>query len=194
MSLKGHTMTQSNIVKFSTEALKETATYTRGLLKAEKDAMKMLDVFIKENIPVTHFISPVQGANKALSTNTVEGWNALKRTIEDQYTDQVKALIAMSSKAAGNTYVGTGNRANWIRKSNSIIGGIHTAYTNRLKVKGLIEAGKMDANARTRPPEVKVTELLVDARSRIQKADTFKSKMDVDAMVEALNLMIKSIG
>ncbi len=187
-------MTQVNTVKFSTEALKEMATYTKGLLRSEKDAMKMLDVFIKDDVPVTHFISPIQGANKALSTNTPEGWNTMKRTIEDQYPDQVKALIAMSSKAAGNTYVGTGNRANWIRKSNSIIGGMHAAYTNRLKVKGLIESGKMEANARTRPPEVKVAELLVDARSRIQKADTFKSKMDVDAMVEALNLMIKSIG
>ena len=168
--------------------------YTKSILRRDKEDIKMLDILEAAGVPETHLISPDNGPNKHQSTATSEFFTGMKKAIEDQYPDQVKALMAMTSATAGNTYVGDANRTTWRNKANSVISGMRTAYIKRLKRQDDISTGKMGANARTLPVEIKVSELLVDARSRIQKADTFKSKMDVDAMVEALNLIIKSIG
>ena len=172
----------------------QAGKYTKSVLGNDRDAVKMIDVLIASNVPETHLISPDNGPNKHLSTASSEFFTGLKAAIEAEYPAQVKALLAMSSKAAGNRYVGANNRTAWRNKANSVIGGMRTAYINRLKAQGLVAAGKMGANARTKPAEVKVTELLVDARSRIQKADTFKCALDLDTVISQLNAMIKAIG
>ena len=172
----------------------QAGKYTKSVLGNDRDAVKMIDVLIASNVPETHLISPDNGPNKHLSTASSEFFTGLKAAIEAEYPAQVKALLAMSSKAAGNRYVGANNRTAWRNKANSVIGGMRTAYINRLKAQGLVAAGKMGANARTKPAEVKVTELLVDARSRIQKADAFKCALDLDTVISQLNAMIKAIG
>jgi hypothetical protein len=196
---KGHNMTTS--IHTPTHATLNTAdvyesasAFTKSILKNDKDTIKMLDVLVAAGVPETHLISPIQGTNKHNSTSTPEWFNGLKAAIESQYPKEVHALMAMEKRAAGNTYIGANNRDGWMKKANSIIGGMRTAYINRLKREGLVAGGKMGADARTKPAEVKVTELLVEARGRMQKAETFTSTLDLDTMVRQLNAMIKSIG
>ena len=171
----------------------EAGAYTKSVLDNDAKAIKLIDVLIASDIPPTHLRSP-SGANAAESTASPEWFQALKETIEAQYPKQVHALMEMSSKAAGNTYVGANNRDGWKKKANSIIGGMRTAYINRLKKQGLIDSGKMAPDARTKTPEVKVHELITEARSRIQKADTFESRMDIDVMVKQLSEILKAIA
>ena len=185
--------TQTKTIIDTKSVYAQAGKYTKSVLGNDRDAVKMIDVLIASNVPETHLISPDNGPNKHLSTASSEFFTGLKAAIEEEYPAQVKALLAMSSAAAGNTYVGAANRTTWRNKANSVIGGMRTAYINRLKAQGLVAAGKMGANARTKPAEVKVTELLVDARSRIQKADTFKCALDLDTVINQLEAMIKAI-
>ena len=152
------------------------------------------DVLEAANVPETHLISPIQGPNKHLSTSTPDWFLGLKAAIEAEYPKEVHALIAMTKKAAGNRYVGANNRDGWTKKANSIIGNMRTAYINRLDRKGLIEKGKMGANARTKPVEIKVHELITEARSRIQKADTFECRLDIDVVIKQLSEILKAIA
>ena len=168
--------------------------YTKSVLKNDKDTMKMLDVLIAANVPETHLISPSNGKNKHLSTATPEFFQKMKDAIEAQYPKEVHALMEMSSRAAGNTYVGANNRTAWRNKANSIIGGMRTAYINRLKRQGDIESGKQGADTRTKTPEIKVSELLTDAIKRIQKAESFTSSMDVDDFIKCLKGLVKAVG
>ena len=168
--------------------------YTKSVLKNDKDTMKMLDVLIAANVPETHLISPSNGKNKHLSTATPEFFQKMKDAIEAQYPKEVHALMEMSSRAAGNTYVGANNRTAWRNKANSIIGGMRTAYINRLKRQGDIESGKQGADTRTKTPEIKVSELLTDAIKRTQKAESFSSSMDVDDFIKCLKGLVKAIS
>ena len=193
------TSTQTNTIVDTTiidtkAVYAQAGLYTQSDLKMVKDTIAMLDVLEASNVPETHLISPIQGPNKHLSTSTPDWFLGLKAAIEAEYPKEVHALIAMTKKAAGGTYVGANNRDGWTKKANSVIGNMRTAYINRLDRQGLIKQGKMGANDRTKPAEVKVTELLVDARGRIQKADTFECKLDLDTVISQLNAMIKAIG
>ena len=176
-----------------TELHTEASTYTLSVLDNDVKAIKFIDVLVAADIPPTHLRSPA-GANAAESTASVEWFKALKDTIEAQYPKPVHDLMEMSAKAAGNTYVGANNRDGWKKKANSIIGGMRTSYMDRLKKQGLIESGKMAADARTKTPEVKVHELITEARSRIQKADTFECRMDIDVVVKQLSDILKAIA
>lgn len=172
----------------------QAGLYTQSDLKKERDTVAMLDVLEAANVPETHLISPIQGPNKHMSTATPDWFLGLKAAIEAEYPKEVHALIAMSKKAAGNRYVGANNRDGWTKKANSIIGNMRTAYINRLDRKGLIEKGKMGANARTKPVEIKVHELITEARSRIQKADTFECRLDIDVVIKQLSEILKAIA
>ena len=185
------TDTAQNIL--GAELFAEAGTYTKSVLDNDKKAIKLIDVLIAADIPPTHLRSP-SGANAAESTASPEWFKALKDTIEAQYPKQVHALMEMSAKAAGNTYVGANNRDGWKKKANSIIGGMRTAYLDRLKKQGLIESGKLAPDARTKTPEVKVHELITEARSRIQKADTFECRLDIDVVVKQLSEILKAIA
>ncbi len=168
--------------------------YTKSVLGNDRDTIKMLDILVAEGVPETHLISPDNGPNKHLSTASSEFFQGMKDAIEAQYPKQVHALMEMSAKAAGNTYVGANNRDGWKKKANSVIGGMRTAYINRLKRQGLIESGKLAPDTRTKTPEVKVHELITEARSRIQKADTFECRLDVDVVVKQLSEILKAIA
>ena len=181
-------------MKVDTKAVYESAgAYTKSVLRNDKDTLKMLDVLIAAGVPETHLISPIQGPNKHSSTSTPEWFNGLKGAIESQYPKEVHALMAMSSKAAGNTYVGAANRTTWMKKANSIIGGMRTAYINRLKRQGDIESGK-GPKARSKTPEDKFQRCLKDAIGHVQKAETFTSRIDLDVMIRQLGEMIKATG
>ena len=169
-------------------------TYTKSVLGNDRDTIKMLDILIASNVPETHLISPDNGPNKHLSTATSEFFTGMKKSIAAEYPKEVHALMAMTSKAAGNTYVGAANRDTWTKKANSVIGGMRTAYLNRLKRQGDIDSGKMAPDARTKTPEVKVHELITEARSRIQKADTFECRLDIDIVVKQLSDILKAIA
>lgn len=171
----------------------EAGAYAKAYLNTDAKSIKLIDVLVAADIPPTHLRSPA-GANAAESTASVEWFKALKDTIEAQYPKPVHDLMEMSAKAAGNTYVGANNRDGWKKKANSIIGGMRTSYMDRLKKQGLIESGKMAADARTKTPEVKVHELITEARSRIQKADTFECRLDIDIVVKQLSDILKAIA
>lgn len=166
--------------------------YTDSVLGNDKDTVKMLDILIAANVPETHLISPIQGPNKHLSTATPEFFNGLKGAIEVRYDDEVHALMEMSSKAAGNTYVGANNRDGWKKKANSIIGGMRTAYINRLKRQGDIASGKMGPDARNKTAEIVVPEWGVRMINKLQKAETVKTTMDLDVMLSQLKAIVKS--
>jgi hypothetical protein len=166
--------------------------YTKSVLKNEKDTVKMLDILIAANVPETHLVSPIQGPNKHLSTATPEFFQGLKYAIEAQYPREVHALMELSSKAAGNTYVGTNNRDGWKKKANSVIGGMRTAYINRLKRQGDIASGKQGADTRTKTVEIALSESAVFMIKKIQKAETVKTTMDLDVMVSQLKAIVKS--
>jgi hypothetical protein len=196
--LKGQNMTTTNKTtttptKIDVDAIYAgLGDYAKSVLRNDKDTVKMLDILIAANVPETHLISPLQGPNKHLSTATPEFFNGLKGAIEAQYPKEVHALMDMSSKAAGNTYVGPNNRTAWRNKANSIIGGMRTAYINRLKRQGDIASGKQGADTRTKTVEIAVSERLNDVINRIQKAETFQTKMDLDVMISQLQAMVKS--
>lgn len=168
--------------------------YTKSVLKNDKDTVKMLDVLIAANVPETHLISPSNGKNKELSTATPEFFQGLKNAIEAQYPKEVHALMEMSSKAAGNTYVGPNNRTAWRNKANSVIGGMRTAYLNRLKRQGDIESGKQGADTRTKTPEIKVSEALTNSIKWIQKAESFTTSIDLDEYIRCLKALVKATG
>ena len=169
-------------------------SYTKSVLRKDKDTVKMLDILIAAGVPETHLISPDFGPNKHMSTASSEFFKGMKDSIEAQYPAQVHALMAMSSSAAGNTYVGAANRVTWTKKANSVIGGMRTAYIKRLKKQSDVASGKMGANARTKPVEIKVHELITEARGRIQKADTFECRLDIDVVVKQLSEILKAIA
>ena len=168
--------------------------YTDSVLGNDKDTVKMLDILIAANVPETHLISPIQGPNKHLSTATPEFFNGLKGAIEVRYDDEVHALMEMSSKAAGNTYVGANNRDGWKKKANSIIGGMRTAYINRLKRQGDIASGKQGADTRTKTVEIAVSERFMDCINRLQKADSVKTTIGLDVMIPRLKEFVKALG
>jgi hypothetical protein len=166
--------------------------YAKSVLRNDKDTVKMLDILIAANVPETHLISPLQGPNKHLSTATPEFFGGLKGAIEAQYPKEVHALMGMSSKAAGNTYVGPNNRTAWRNKANSIIGGMRTAYINRLKRQGDIASGKQGADTRTKTVEIAVSEWMMFSIKKIQKAETVRTTMDLDVMISQLRAIVKS--
>jgi hypothetical protein len=197
MFLKGQNManakTTTTPTKIDVDAVYAgLEVYTKSVLKNEKDTVKMLDILIAANVPETHLVSPIQGPNKHLSTATPEFFQGLKYAIEAQYPREVHALMELSSKAAGNTYVGTNNRDGWKKKANSVIGGMRTAYINRLKRQGDIASGKQGADTRTKTVEIALSESAVFMIKKIQKAETVKTTMDLDVMVSQLKAIVKS--
>jgi len=197
--LKGHNMTtrtkKTARADINTAAVYDAAeVYTASVLKNDKDTSTMLNVLIEAGVPETHLISPIQGPNKHNSTSTPEWFNGLKAAIESKYSPQVHALMAMEKRAAGNTYIGENNRDGWMRKANSIIGGMRTAYINRLKRQGDIVSGKGSEPRRRKTPEDKFQRSLKDAIGHAQKAETFKSRIDLDVMVRTLGEYIKATG
>ena len=100
--------------------------------------------------------------------------------------------MELSSKAAGNTYVGTNNRDGWKKKANSVIGGMRTAYINRLKRQGDIESGKQGADTRTKTVEIAVAEWMMFSIKKIQKAETVRTTLDLDVMIKNIKEIIKS--
>ena len=169
-------------------------SYTKSVLKNDKDTVKMLDILIAANVPETHLISPSNGKNKHLSTATPEFFQGLKDAIEAQYPKEVHALMEMSSKAAGNTYVGPNNRTAWRNKANSIIGGMRTAYINRLKRQGDIESGKQGPDTRNKTYEIKVSEALTSSIKWVQKAESFTTSMDLDDYIRCMKALLKATG
>ena len=95
----------------------------------------------------------------------------MKAMIEDRFSPEVKALIAMEKKTAGNTYIGKNNRDGWSKKANSMLGQIQSNYLDRLQTQGYIEEGKMDGKGKNKSPEIKVLEALTDAKNRMKNAN-----------------------
>jgi hypothetical protein len=185
---------------FNAEIVEQLTIWTDGVLNNDRKETSLLEMFWDAKIPATHFISPQPATTKRrkekgleISTATEAEWKEMKAMIEDRFSPEVKALIAMEKKTAGNTYIGSMNRDGWSKKANSMLGQIRTAYITRLKTQGYIEAGKMEGKGKNKSPEVKVLEALVDAKNRLNNAETFKSKMDIDVMIKQLEAMIKAV-
>ena len=186
--------------KFNAEIVEQLTIWTDSVLGSETKETSLFELFWTAGIPHTHFISPQPATTKRrkekgqeISTATEAEWAEMKAMIEDRFSPEVKALIAMEKKAAGNTYIGKNNRDGWSKKANSMLGQIQSNYLDRLQTQGYIEEGKMDGKGKNKKPEVKVLEALTDAKNRMNNAETFKSKMDVGVMVTQLEAMIKAV-
>ena len=185
---------------FNAEIVEQLTIWTDGVLGNDRKETSLLELFWDAGIPATHFISPQPATTKRrkdkgqeISTATEAEWKEMKAMIEDRFSPEVKALVAMEKKAAGNTYIGSMNRDGWSKKANSLLGQIHSNYVKRLQTQGYIEAGQMEGKGKNKSQEVKVLEALVDAKNRLNNAETFKSKMDVGVMVTQLEAMIKAV-
>jgi len=185
---------------FNDEIVEQLTIWTDSVLGTDKKETSLFQKFWDAKIPHTHFISPRPSNTKLrkekgleISTATEAEWSEMKAMIEDRFSPEVKALVAMEKKAAGNTYIGSMNRDGWSKKANSLLGQIHSNYVKRLQTQGYIEAGQMEGKGKNKSQEVKVLEALVDAKNRLNNAETFKSKMYVDVMVTQLEAMIKAV-
>ena len=81
-----------------------------------------------------------------------------------------------------------------MRQANAVAADIKRSLEKREQIAEEIASGKQGADARTRSAEAMVREALETAIKRIQKADDFKSSMDLDDLVQNLNALIKVIG
>ena len=185
---------------FNADIVEQLTIWTDSVLGTDKTETSLFEKFWEAKIPHTHFISPRPSNTKLrkekgleISTATEAEWGEMKSMIEARFSPEVKALVAMEKKTAGNTYIGSMNRDGWSKKANSLLGQIHSNYVTRLKTQGYIEEGKMDGKGKNKTPELKVLEALTDAKNRLNNAETFKSKMDIDVMVKQLEAMIKAV-
>jgi len=183
-------MTQVNIATINTEIETTIRDWSTSTVKTDLARIKRTDTLRSAGWASTHCISPKSEGSEA----TDEGWAFLKDTINSGLPKGAQDMMAMSAKVCGDKTVNGQSRAYWMRQANAVIGDIKTQLKRREDIASEVASGKTGPDARTVSAETKVRELLNDAIKRMQKSDTFESKMDVGAMVEALNMMIKSIG
>ena len=185
---------------FNAEIVEQLTIWTDSVLGSDQKETSLFELFWEAKIPHTHFISPQPATTKRrkekgqeISTATEAEWAEMKAMIEDRFPKDARLLMAMEKKTAGNTYIGKNNRDGWSKKANSMLGQIQSNYLDRLQTQGYIEEGKMEGKGKNKSPEVKVLEALTDAKNRLNNAETFKSKMDIDVMIKQLEAMIKAV-
>ncbi len=168
----------------------QIALYGKTSVGQDLELIKTIDLFKSSGFKNTDLISP----KSAGSTSTEELFEWCKQQIINGLPNGVRALLEMSAKAAGDKQIKGQNRSYWKRQPNSIIGGLQTQLKNREEIDAEIASGKQGADARTRSSETIAKDQLGKIITRLQKAETFKSKMDLDTMISQLQAMVKAIG
>ena len=164
--------------------------WTKETVKSDLNKIKRLDIFRAAGWKSTMFISP----KSAGSTATDESWAFAKNAINSGFPKAAQDLIAVSAKVAGDKTVNGQPRAYWMRQANAVMGDIKRSLEKAEQIQAEVAEGKSGPDARTRSAEAMVREALETAIKRIQKADDFKSTMDLDDLVSNLTALIKTIG
>ena len=164
--------------------------WTKDTIKTDLNKVLRLDIFRAAGWTSTMFISPKTNG----STATEESWAFVKNAINSGFPKAAQDLIASSAKVAGDKTINGQPRAYWIRQANAVAADIKRSLEKREQIAAEIASGKQGADARTRSAEAMVREALETAIKRIQKADEFKSSMDIDDLIANLNALIKVIG
>jgi len=187
---RGITMTKINQPKLSAELGSEIAKFSKGVVGQDKKLTKVLDLFKASGFKSTDLISNTSKG----STATEEQFTWCKQMIANGFPAGVKELCELSAKAAGDKIIDGRNRSYWSRQPNSIMGALNTQLRNREQIDAEIASGKQGADARTRSSEAIAKDQLGKIITRLQKAETFETTMDLDVMISQLQAMVKSIG
>ena len=187
---RGITMTKINQPKLSAELGSEIAKFSKGVVGQDKKLTKVLDLFKASGFKSTDLISNTSKG----STATEEQFTWCKQMIANGFPAGVKELCELSPKAAGDKVIDGRNRSYWSRQPNSIMGALNTQLKNREQIDAEIASGKQGADARTRSSEAIAKDQLGKIITRLQKAETFETTMDLDVMISQLQAMVKSIG
>ena len=187
---RGITMTKINQPKLSAELGSEIAKFSKGVVGQDKKLTKVLDLFKASGFKSTDLISNTSKG----STATEEQFTWCKQMIANGFPAGVKELCELSAKAAGDKIIDGRNRSYWSRQPNSIMGALNTQLKNREQIDAEIASGKQGADARTRSSEAIAKDQLGKIITRLQKAETFETTMDLDVMISQLQAMVKSIG
>tara|TARA_R110002124_G_scaffold3941_1_gene24729 strand:+ start:144 stop:695 length:552 start_codon:yes stop_codon:yes gene_type:complete len=183
-------MTKINQPKLSAELGSEIAKFSKSKVGQDKKLTKVLDLFKASGFKSTDLISNTSKG----STATEEQFTWCKQMIANGFPAGVKELCELSPKAAGDKVIDGRNRSYWARQPNSIIGALNTQLKNREEIDAEIASGKQGADARTRSSEAIAKDQLGKIITRLQKAETFETTMDLDVMISQLQAMVKSIG
>lgn len=183
-------MTKINQPKLSAELGKEIAQFSKHKVNQDKRTTKVLDLFKSCGFKSTDLISNTSKG----STATEEQFTWCKQMIANGFPDGVKELCELSAKAAGDKVIDGRNRSYWSKQPNSIMGALNTQLRNREEIDAEIASGKQGADARTRSSEAIAKDQLGKIITRLQKAETFETTMDLDTMISQLQAMVKSIG
>lgn len=155
-----------------------------------KAKAKLTDTLERLAWKSTDLISPKSQG----STASEEGFAWIKAQVFAGFPKGVQALCEMSAKAAGDKLVDGQNRSYWMRQPNAVIGDMQRSLRKREEIAAEIASGKSGPDARTRSAEALVRADLEQAIKRIQKAEAFKSSMDIADLIRSLTALIKVIG
>jgi hypothetical protein len=164
--------------------------FSKGIVDGDKRGIKLVDTLERLHWKSTDLISPKSQG----STATPEMFEWVKERVLDGFPKGVRPLLELSAKAAGDKLVDGRNRAYWNRQPNAIVGQMQRSLKNREEIAAEIASGKSGPDARTRSAEALVRSDLEQAIKRIQKAESFKSSMDVADLIQNLTALIKVIG
>ena len=187
--LKG-VLTMAKIVTINNEIEIAVRDWASTTVKTDLARTKRTDILRSAGWTSAHCISPKSEGSEASD----ETWSFLKETINSGFPKPAQAMMQLSAKAAGDKTVNGQPRAYWMRQANAVISDIKKQLKLREDIAADIASGKQGADARTVTPEQKVCELLTDCIKRIQKAEYFKTSMDLDTLVAELIVVRKSIG
>ena len=183
-------MTKLKIVTINDEIQLVVRDWASSTVKTDLARTKRTDILRSAGWTSQHCISPKSEGSEASD----ETWAFLKETINSGFPKPAQAMMELSAKAAGDKTVNGQPRAYWMRQANAVIGDIKKQLKLREDIAASVASGKQGADARTVTPEQKVCELLTDCIKRIQKAEHFKTSMDLDTLVHELIVVRKSIG
>jgi hypothetical protein len=184
------TVTKHNTPNLNDEVATDISKYARNRVTGDKLQHTMVATMQRAGFISTDCISPKSGG----STATQESFDFIKAAIMSGFPKGVPELCAMTAKAAGDKVIDGRNRSYWSKQPNSIVAAIGRALKVKEEIDAEIAAGKAGADTRTRTPEMMVRDALADCVKKIQKAETFKTSMDLDDLVQNLNALIKVIG
>ena len=184
------TVTKHNMPNLTDEVATDITKFSRNRVTGDKLTHNMVSTMRAAGFISTDCKSPKSDG----STATEESFEFIKAAIMAGFPKGVPELCAMSAKAAGDKVIDGRNRSYWSKQPNSIVAAIGKALKKKEEIEAEIEAGNAAPDTQTRTPEMMVRDALADCVKRIQKAETFKSEMDTDDIIAAINALIKRIG
>lgn len=188
--IKTNTTIPANAPVLNDEVGNQIRLFSKAKVDGDKGELKLVDTLVSLNWKSTDLISPKSQGSTA--SNEMFEW--VKERVLDGFPKGVRPLLELSAKAAGDKLVDGRNRSYWQKQPNSIVSAMQRSLKKREEIAAEIASGKSGPDARTRSAEALVRSDLEQAIKRIQKAEGFKSSMDVADLIQNLTALIKVIG